>query len=349
MIGKIFIDGRLLSDSHTGISRYIYELIKSYERKYGRENILIICNRNYDFLQGYELIITKLKPYNLLHYVLFPFFLRKLGVSVLHSTTYSGLFFRVKGLHNILTIHDVFYRIVPEFFSKNRIINWLAIKYYDVIVAAGIKNADQLIAVSETTRKDVFKYFKKNSIVIAEGVNSFSHYQLSSKKEDFFLYVGNLRKQKNINLLIDVFKDIPDAKLLIVGNYQNVPREWTNYSNIQFAGYKSDKDLAKLYKSCKAFIFPSIYEGFGLPILEALSRGCIVFSSTGGALKEFKNPNIYHFDPYNKDELMQLVKNSDHLIFDMESASGYLKSFSWENLLEEMHCRIQPLINTDFS
>ena len=340
---KILIDGRLISSRPTGISRYCLELIKSYNIEYGEENVFVLSNRKNEKLFS-NAIYTKYKPYNLLHFFLLTFWLKNSDFTLYHASTYSGLFVKLKSLPNVVTVHDVFYRIVPGFFSENVVVNFMAIVYYNLIVRASLNSASLIFAVSETTKADVDRFFNKKSIVIPEGVNRLSPPDLlNDRKEDFFLYVGNLRKQKNIKLLIDVFSSLPDQKLVICGNSGKVEADWLSILNIEFLGFVTDEELIHLYSTCKAFIFPSLYEGFGLPVLEALSLNSLVFSSTGGALKEFSNTNIYHFDPLDKKELVRLIKHAGMLSFDKDEAEVLLEQYSWKNVLVDMHKTIKSI------
>lgn len=333
---RILIDGRLISKKPTGISRYCVALIKDYISRYGEENIFVICNKNTPSTFKNN-IITKYKPYNIIHFIFFSFWLNKYDFTHYHATVYSGVFFKKKKVTYLITIHDVFYRIVRDFFSENWVVNFCAIRYYDFIVRSSLRSADHIISVSDTTRSDLSIFFKKKSIVIPEGLNILNdENETNCEKKSFFLYVGNLRKQKNIQLLVDVFASLPDQQLIICGSKEHLKEKWLLCSNIDFIGNVSDQELANLYCQCRAFIYPSLYEGFGLPILEALSFNAIVFSSSGGSLKEFSNPNIYHFDPYDGQELKNLILNVNEISFNKMAARAMLEKYSWDNVLKDM-------------
>jgi glycosyltransferase involved in cell wall biosynthesis len=343
---KIIIDGRLLSKKNTGISRYTEEVINSYISIYGSDSIFVIVN-DPTWKIRYNTILTQYKPYNIVHFVLFSFFIKKYNFDILHSISYSGLFRKLKYSKNIVTVHDLMYRIIPNYFSNNRLINVLAIFYYDFIVKVSLRNANFIISVSGTTKEDTLKFFRRESFVIPEGINldklttiketdEIRKFPIDTNK--FFLYVGNLRKQKNIDFLIRTFlKSKTEYDLVICGNYHEVPKKWKNLKNVLFLGYLSDDVLKDLYRGCKAFVFPSLYEGFGLPILEALSNGALVLSSSGGALSEFKCKGIYHFDPLNDLELKTLIETVDSLEFDGEDVKKFLSYYSWEKSLSFMH------------
>ncbi|ERT68405.1 hypothetical protein HMPREF0202_01794 [Cetobacterium somerae ATCC BAA-474] len=329
---KILLDGRLISDKPTGISRYSRELVKIYQNYYGYENIEVIINEDLKE-KPFEYIKTELKPFNIIDFFKFHKFLERIDAEVYHSLYYSNSFFKDEKKKYVTTIHDLMYKLVPEFFSKNKLINFLGIKYYDVIVKKSLKNSDIVISVSKTTEEDVKKIYEHDSIVIPEGINivSVKDKEIESLKSlKFFLYVGNSRPNKNLKFLADTFLiSNTEYKLVLVGNNNNLR---INDSRIKSLGFVSDQELSWLYKNCEAFIFPSLYEGFGLPVLEAIEKGSKVYCSTGGSLKEFSEKLVKKFNPYSGDELKYLLENTDKINFNKKNQLEELKKYSWRNI-----------------
>lgn len=335
---KILIDGRLLSINPTGISRYTIELISSYEEKYGKENVSVICNSNI-WSNQYNVVITSLKPFNIFHYFLFYFFLKKLKPEIYHSPYYSGSILKIKNIIQVLTVHDLMFYKVGSFFSSNSIINYLAKIYYTFIVSTSLRNAEIIISVSSTTHDDLKAIFGFSSIVISEGVtftkNEVVNYDLekeflhslSISKGEYLLYVGNNRNHKNISFLIDAFKKSKSRYKLVLAGFNDDSLK-NNKCIINITSI-SDNELAVLYGNCKAFIFPSLYEGFGLPILEAIKFECLVLSSNAGSLSEFKFKSIKFFDPCNLNELVYLIENLDRFEFDLGDRET-LKEYNWK-------------------
>lgn len=203
----------------------------------------------------------------------------------------------------------------------------------EVIIRRTLKNSDIVVSVSETTKEDIKNIYKYDSVVIPEGINVI---QVKDKEVEklkdmkFFLYVGNSRPNKNLKFLIETFLDSrTDYKLVLVGNNNNLQ---INDSRIKALGFVSDEELSWLYKNCEAFIFPSLYEGFGLPVLEAIYKGSKVYCSTGGSLKEFSEKLVKKFDPYDEYELRHLLENTDKIVFDKEKQLDELKKYTWENI-----------------
>lgn len=341
---KIIVDGRLLSNSPTGISRYSVEVINSLIAYYGYNDILVIVLKGYENKHKYPIIETKLKPYNLFHFLLFPFFINKLDYKLYYSMFYSGIWQVKKTSKQIITVHDLMYLIIPNYFSKFNLFNKFLKKIFSFIVKNSIRASSAIISVSKTTHNDIMVFFNKKSYVIGEGINYLADdmnkdqkilYDYKLKKDKFFLYVGNFRKQKNINFLINSYlKSKMLIPLVMVGNRHKVV---SNNKNIVYLGIRSDIEIVNLYKNCAAFILPSLYEGFGLPILEAYNYGARIFSSSAGALKEFSSLDIQYFDPHNSDELIRLLNNySDYPRPSVEQINLLRDKYSWSKKTQEI-------------
>lgn len=341
---KILIDGRLLSSKPTGISRYTIELIKSYNSSYGFENVYILLNNDIQLDLKNKKLFTTLRPFNILHYVAFPFFFYDKKFDIFHSPFYSSIWFKLNKIFLITTVHDLMFFKIAKFFSNLYVINLFSKLYFYLIVKSSLSCSNLIISVSRTTKNDLINNFNVESIVIPEGVNFFGkankEYYLPENllKDGYFLYVGNGRRHKNLDLLITAFSCYEGfKKLVIIGN---VNENLKSNPNILQYEYVSDDELAIFYKHCNAFIFPSFYEGFGLPILEAISYGSVVFSSNAGALSEFEFSSLYFFNPNQYLELLELMNNVDNYKFD--SSDLYkLKNYKWEDNFYKFHQKLR--------
>lgn len=332
---KVLLDGRLIDNNATGISRYSLEIIKIYQEIYGYDNVFVIVNTELNS-KPFKFFETKLKPFSILGIIKMYNFIKKIDVEVYHSLFYSNSLRKDRNKIYITTVHDLMYNVVPNFFSTNKFTNFLKKKYFDVIVGKSIKNSDYIISVSETTKQDVLNIFSKESYVVPEGVNvikakdSSILEQNSLIKDEYFLYVGNSRNHKNLDFLqLNFLKSNTDKKLVICGNSNNLNKKNTN--KIIYLGFVNDNDLSTLYKNCSAFIFPSLYEGFGLPILEALHFNSKIFSSTGGALKEFPETVVNYFHPTKGKSLIDLIEVVESIKIDAFERDKVLKYYSWNN------------------
>ncbi|HEY5591048.1 MAG TPA: glycosyltransferase family 1 protein [Paludibacter sp.] len=350
---KILIDGRLLSDKPTGISRYSKEVIQALIEHYGGDNIVVLVDAKYPNINNYNVLYTRLKPYNPIHYLLFSIFIYRQEFSIYYSTFYSGIFFKAREKKQILTVHDLMYLRIANYFSISTFRNSLNKFLLNCIVKSGLRSSNLVISVSKTTKKDLLEYFNTDSVVIGEGVNYLNEKasvtidvfeRLKIQKEKYFLYVGNFRRQKNISFLLDAFNFSHTTYQLVLVGENSFPKH--KNEKVIFAGILEDFEIRYLYKNCLAFVMPSLYEGFGLPILEAYSAGARVLSSNQGALAEFNDLGIHYFSPFNINELVALLQNIENLPKPTESEiDSARKVYSWKNQTDQIIDSIESLNN----
>ena len=331
---KIGIDCRLINkNQNTGISRYTEFLIEYYMNRFGSESINLITNDKRFKYHNCNIIYTELRPYNVWDFIRFSKFANKIGLDLLHIPFYSGFFKKESGIKVIVTVHDLMYNFVEGFFGKNKFLNFLKIKYFDFIVKRSLENSDVIVSVSETTKKDVFNVFELSSIHIPEdseitGATDFSilkKYNFSNN--GFFFYCGNNRSHKNIDFVIDIFSSNPNFPPLVLAG-----KGHRNFENVIALGIVSEEELKALYKSAIAFVFPSKYEGFGLPVLEALRSETFVVASKIPAFLEFKTENIFFFELENEKEFLDAIEKalSNDFIVDKLFLDCYDKEHIYE-------------------
>jgi glycosyltransferase involved in cell wall biosynthesis len=342
---KVGIDCRLINRiQNTGISRYTEFLIEYYISRFETKNVVLITNdKSFEHL-GCKIFYTNLKPYNILHFLMFSKFIDKIGLVLYHVPFYSGFFRKSVNTKIVVTVHDLMYRFVEGFFGESKSSNYLKIKYFDFIVKRSLVNSDKIVSVSETTKKDVLDIFgfpsahiPENSEITAEmDFAILNKYNLSNK--GFFFYCGNNRPHKNIDFIIDVFHSNSDLPPLVLAG-----KGHQNFENVLATGIVSEEELKALYKSAIAFVFPSKYEGFGLPVLEAMRSETFVIASKISAFLEFRTENIFFFELENKEELLEAIKKtlSNDFIIDKLFLDHYDKKTIYQlndnminNLLE---------------
>lgn len=335
-MSKIIIDGRSMFPQIGGIGRYTLELIKAYVKQYGEDNVTVIVNQKIPYLQ-YKYIICPYNRHLFIDNLLFTLFLNKQDYQIYHSGDIIGPFWHKKNRKHIVTCHDLMWFTVPDFFKENNIktlIRKLRIKF---LFRCILNDANEIVSVSQSTHNDLKRIYKKESTVLREGINNIKENTISEeykglKKNTFFLYVGMGMPHKNVDFMIKAFlSSKTPKKLVICGKFHTL----VNSDRIIFTGYIEDKYLDYLYKNCAAFIFPSKYEGFGLPILEALSYHCKVFSSNAGSLGEFSSEVIQFFNPNEEEELIKLIENCDKIDIDSKKIDLYLNSYKWDNIWNE--------------
>lgn len=269
---------------------------------------------------------------------------------------------RRKKMKTVVTVHDLAYKIFPDYFPRKdlRELNFLG--------DYAIKNADKLIAVSESTKKDILKFYPcicENKIkVIHHGFDAklfqreitskelndtLKIYQLKSKR--YILYSGAIQPRKNLERLIAAFEICKketqaDTKLVLAGEKAWLWREIflkaekSPYKkDIIFTGKLTFGEMAELMSGARLFVFPSLYEGFGIPVLEALAAGIPVVVADNSSLKEVGGEAVEYFNAGDECELAEKMKKvlTDEKLRNAMIVKGaeQIKKFSWEKCAEE--------------
>ena len=254
----------------------------------------------------------------------------------------------------VVTIHDLSYFYYPDEFLKKdlyQLKNWT--KY-------SIEKAKKIIAVSNTTKKDIIKFYhvpeEKIEVIYNGGPSRHSDPDVTSgeeskknKSQKYILYVGTLQPRKNIDTLIDAFstfrKHNAEFKLIIVGKkgwlYEHIFKkveELNLKKEVKFKGYVSNDELSTLYQNAFCFVLPSLYEGFGIPLLEAMSFNCPVISSFTSSLPEVGSDACLYFDPRSQqglsEKLQELTDNRKLRNELIKKGRERIKLFSWKKCSE---------------
>ncbi len=214
----------------------------------------------------------------------------------------------------IATIHDLGFMRNPAWFSRK------FYYYYSFVISKVAKNSLKIITVSNHSKKEIVELLKVPEDKVAVVHNSISEIFSTVLKNnhtnhygDYILAVSSIDPRKNFERLIAGFNrmKMPDIKLLIAGdqnsifNNTNLHKLIDGNNNIHFLGYVPDESLAILYKNARAFIYPSIYEGFGIPPLEAMACGCPVIASNTTSLPEVCGDAAYYIDPLSVDSIAE--------------------------------------------
>jgi glycosyltransferase involved in cell wall biosynthesis len=244
----------------------------------------------------------------------------------------------------VVTVHDLILTHFPtrRATTLNPIIYRLKTLAYRLVIKSAIKRSKKIITVSEFTKNDIIEQFKIKAEKIAvtyEGVanlakgrDSLFVAKLNNEEilkqynipSDFLLYVGNAYPHKNLEMLLKVFAKLlerkSDLRLVLVGKEDyfydhihdnarslNIWQKGNINSPVIFPGYVSDAQLEILYQEAEAYIFPSLYEGFGLPPLEAMARSCPVISSDRSSLPEILGAAAMYFDPENENDMVEKI------------------------------------------
>ncbi len=286
----------------------------------------------------------------------FPGMAKKDHVDILHQPCFSAPVFYSGKI--VVTIHDLiaikFGQDIPlysrQFFGK-----WMPFSY---------RFADRIIAISEHTKKDIIDILKipeEKITVIYEAADEACKYVADQKIIDsvkskygisgnYLIHIGTINPRKNLEFLIKVFSEVVkkhhDLKLVITGKkgwyYEGLFKlveELSLKKNVIFTGYIEDDEKPALYTGAKIFLFPSLYEGFGLPILESMACHTPVISSNTSSLPELIGDAGIKISPHKKDQWVQsinkLLANEEYRQELVAKSLVQLKKFSWDKCAKE--------------
>jgi glycosyltransferase involved in cell wall biosynthesis len=368
---KVLFDYQIFEEQKIGgISRYFFELYKHFTQDPDIEIKLPINYSSNNYLKGmkeYESIPDELihpyqkflsgirfkgkrKLYSMFNSNIYSESNQEKSINaikgwnfdVFHPSYYYPYFIEsIKHKPLIVTVHDLIIEKFPEFFPNDRITS----KNKELV----IKRADRIITVSETTKMDLLDIYniseeKVKVVYLGNSINQTYLNQPCSLQlpERYLLYIGARGSYKNFIFFVEAIKKVllndPDLKLICVGfPFTASESEYFKISGINnnlITIFVDDSLLAHLYSKAIAFVFPSLYEGFGIPVLEAFSCGCPCLLSNVSSLPEIGGDSAIYFDPHSSESIRETVERiveNKELRQELDrKGREQLKKFSWE-------------------
>ena len=331
---KFIINGRFMADRMQGIVRYGREILNLLEPLLQKDIHIILavpCNaKDVPNYKNMEVVTLGNKTGILWEQLEFASFIRKHRDYIPINFCNTVPFFVQPG---ITAIHDIMYKLFPENYKsiRNRFSRlWHCLQYKYIT-----RHEKKIITVSEFSKREIMKYYNVEESKIVVIPAAWQH--VVEYKENFdwkmrypylspmqyFFSLSTLAKNKNFRWIIEVAKRNPKYTFAVVGklyeeDLNNLPQ------NVKLLGYVSDMDACSLLKNCKAFLFPSLYEGFGLPPLEALALGVDVISSDTASMPEVLGNSVHYINPFDYEVDLEKL-----LAEEIDSKEETLKRFSW--------------------
>jgi glycosyltransferase involved in cell wall biosynthesis len=266
--------------------------------------------------------------------------IKKMDFEVFHPTYYNPYFLRyLKGKSFILTVHDMIHEIFSDYFPGD-----MTSQNKKILV----DKATRINTNSETTKNDLLKFYPD-----VESKTKVVYHAFSSKiitehktKENYLLFTGGRGGYKNFDLFAKAVAPLLnkyDLRLICTGRPFDKKEtdllEYLDISNRVLCRLVSDEELIALYARAVAFVFPSLYEGFGIPVLEAFAAGCPAILSNTSSLPEVAGHGAVYFDPYSIDDMKTVIERvitSETLQNELiENGKEQVKKFSWEKCARE--------------
>ncbi len=367
---KIGISTSVIQRGQTGVAQYVFALLREL-RAYAKEHefVLFVLEEDvplFEFVADSMQIVPVAEWHRsairniLWHQLILPGLVRKHKIDVLHIPSYRRMLW-TQPCATVSTIHD----LAPFLVSKKY--DWKRMFYGRVVVKRLAKRQRQIIAISQNTSRDIQRFFHLSPSMITVIHNGLDHGRFFPAPRDqakewvaqkfgvrgsFFLYVARFEHPgKNHVRLIEAFnlfktETNSDWKLILGGadwNGAEVIHEAIRNSpfqkDIKAIGFVSDKDLPRLYHAADAFVYPSLYEGFGMPPLEAMACGCPVISSGRGSLAEVVGEAAQIIDPEDIQQIKQALRllAVDKSFQDKLREAGRERAllFNWRNTAAE--------------
>jgi glycosyltransferase involved in cell wall biosynthesis len=362
---KIAIDARKWRDY--GIGTYVRNLVRHLAQQDRETTYFLFCDRAdeatlRDLAENFVPVVEESEGYSLREHLTIPRKLHRLGAQLLHSPHYVLPLFCSKP--SVVTVHDCIHLLFPEYLP-----NRMAYRYARFMMGSAIRRSDLVFTVSEASRRDILRFYPSTDPDRVQVVpNAIDEAILEDPGEEemervqeryqirgrFVLYAGNVKPHKNLDRLIAAFGRLKqragfeDLKLLIIGD--DVSRYGSLRRGVEAAGVRQDvrffgfvpaRTLSALYRLASVFAFPSLYEGFGLPPLEAMACGTPVVTSRLSSLPEVVGEAALLVDPYSIEEIadaLRRVLDDDELRGRLvELGRARVRHFSWERSVRAIH------------
>jgi glycosyltransferase involved in cell wall biosynthesis len=353
---RIAIDARKLHDY--GIGTYVRNLLRQLARLDRLTEYVLICREQDAGIaaqlgENFRPVVTQALPYSVREQLAIPSLLQRERADLFHTPHY--VLPPLVRCPSVVTIHDCIHLMFPQYLPSR-----FAYAYARMFMSSAAHRAARILTVSEASKRDILRFFQVPAEKIAvihnaiddrfgvappdeEVVRVRERYQLY---DEFILYAGNIKPHKNLERLIEAFQllrteGFDHLKLLIIGDeiskYATLRRAVHRHKLhkfVRFFGFVPDQTLAVLYRLASVFVFPSLYEGFGLPPLEAMASGTPVVTSNVSSLPEVVGEAAVLIDPYDPAAIadgVRQVLTSPTLRSDLV-AKGLCKvrEYSWE-------------------
>ncbi len=362
---KIAIDVRKWRDF--GIGTYVRNLVRHLAKLDSETTYLLFCDPQdeptlRDLAANFVPIVDSSARYGIREHFSIPFKLRRLGAELLHSPHYVRPLLCT--IPSVVTIHDCIHLLFPQYLP-----NRMAFRYARFVMGSAVRHSALVYTVSEASRADILRFYPWTDpdkvCVVPNAIDAEllvdpgeeerervrERYQIRGR---FVLFAGNVKPHKNLERLIRAFARVraqpgrEDLRLVLLGDdvsrYSSLRRTVEKSGlrqDVRFFGFVPHRTLAALYRMASVFAFPSLYEGFGLPPLEAMACGTPVVTSRISALPEVVGDGALLVDPYSEEAIADAIgRVLDDGVLRAELIERGLRrsaQFSWERSVRAIH------------
>ncbi|MCC7416914.1 MAG: glycosyltransferase family 4 protein [Acidobacteria bacterium] len=359
---RIGIDARKLRDF--GIGTYIRNLLRHLARIDRQTEYVLIC-RPADAAglaatgENFRAVPETAGNYSIAEQIKIPLLLKREGITLFHAPHY--VLPPLVACRSVVTIHDCIHLMFPQYLPGR-----LALTYARGSMAMAAGRATRVMTVSESSKRDIMRLFGTDPAKISVIYNAYDErFGVEPSQEDvarvrerfqlhdqFVLYAGNVKPHKNLERLIEAFhlvrrRGLEQLKLVMIGDeisryaaLRRAVHQHQLHKYVRFLGYLPEETLAVMYRLAGVFVFPSLYEGFGLPPLEAMASGTPVVTSNVSSLPEVADQAAVLVDPYDPYSIADGI----HRVLTDESTRRDLRQrglararqFSWDDSVRQI-------------
>ena len=350
---RILIDGRFWGLENAGLGRYTINLVENLAKLDTKNEYCLLLRKTYfnriNLPSNWHPVLAEWQHYSLGEQFHIPKLIFKVKPDLCHF-----LHFNVPLLINrpfVVTIHDtVMHRSKGlESTTLNPLLYFPKRLGYKLVFAEAVKKAKKIIVPSNFVKKEILKEFKikeEKVTVIYEGFNEIFLKTKSSKQPPYFVYAGNAYPHKNLERLVEAAKYIKtnliivSARNVFVERLEKLIKSQNAQEYVKILGFLPDEELAGIYRNSMGFIYPSLFEGFGLQGLEAMASGTLLLASDIPVFKEIYKDNAIYFNPFDFSSIARAMET----VLTMEKekreaviaeAQKFVQKYSWSKMAQE--------------
>jgi glycosyltransferase involved in cell wall biosynthesis len=343
-MAKYVINGSFLTEPIMGVQRYAYEILTRLDKMLDPSSLDVeilvpdeaipVEERKSSVFQSIKVVHLGTSGGKKWDQHVYAQYLRKNHAKGISLCNTVPLFAKT----TIVCVHDIVFKTNPEFFTEKGA--WHEILYRKLLYWKAFHTAEHVVTCSEFSKRQIKKNYHLKNPDITVITNAWQHYDVNDVDEEFlerlnddriekgnyYFFLSSLAKNKNLHWILENAKKHPKTTYVLAGSFLGDDSGIEKLKNVIYVGRVGDAEARALYKYCKGFLFPSLYEGFGIPPMEALCMGASIIISDIPVLKEIYGDSAHYINPKNADiNLDQLVEEP------VAPAWNILEQYSWEN------------------
>lgn len=348
---KYIIDGSFLYGQVLGVQRYARQITAQLDRmikdkpyeveiavpEIDSEGTSAQINSYKTNYENIPIVILKGRAGRKWEQLTFQHYVNKQKAKPVYLCNEVSLFMK----NGIVTVHDIAFKTHPGFFTEPG--DWHEILFRRLMYLKAFKKADAILTVSQFSKQEIIDNYRlKNPDIVVAG-NGWQHFNIENvdesifdryatriKRGRYYFYLASLAPNKNLRWILENAKKYPDTTYVIAGRFLGDRSGIEKLPNIVLVGYAKDAEARALMKYCRAFVFPSTYEGFGIPPMEALCMGARIILGDIPVLHEIYDGSALYINCQKPEVNLEELLDSSNVDKEKEAADKVLSLYSWE-------------------